>query len=496
MRQTRYRIEFTVADAAGIHEVGVDMPQRDAISLRMDGLKVTAGERVYLVTRWLLSAILWLAWNSTTLPAADRVVDPDLRRPADDRPRHDDAKLRELGIRRFESRRLLLYSDIDPNVAKTLPALIDAVYPEWVDYFGPLPPAEDGSEFQLTGYLMRDRGLFLDSGLLPEELVDFQHGKHRRYEFWMAEQQYDYYRRHLLLHEATHCFMTIVPRPSRQPLFYQEGMAELFGSHTTDDTGRIVFRHIAADPQHAIGFGRIEMVQQEVAAGRAKSLDAVIKLSAQDFTSRSIPYAWSWAACQFLDTHPRYRDRFRQLAPLSDGEAFRDALGRLYAADRWRLTTEWKLFTHSIQYGYDIEAAAIDWPEVESQATAEPAAVVVDARRGWQCSGMMVERGQRVRIVASGEITLADTPKPWVSQPQGITIRYANGQPLGRLLATVLPTKGDAATDPTLPATIPVSRDVEFVAEEAGWLALRINDSWNQLRDNRGEYRVSVSVLP
>jgi thiaminase (transcriptional activator TenA) len=40
---------------------------------------------------------------------------------------------------------------------------------------------------------------------------------------------------------------------------------------------------------------------------------------------------------------------------------------------------------------------------------------------------------------ASGEVALAQQPKPWISQPQGITIRYFAGRPIGRLRGALLP---------------------------------------------------------
>jgi hypothetical protein len=460
--------------------------------------------RVSSSRRWVLSiasmaALLWAQGAAySQAVSADGGAGSGLRRAASEAPRHDEARLRELGIRRYDSQRLTLYSDIDPAVAQTLPALIDAVYPAWVDYFGPLPPAEDGSEFRLTGYLMQDRGLFLDTGLLPEELVDFRHGKHVGYRFWMAEQEFDYYRRHLLIHEATHCFMTCVPQRSRPPLFYQEGMAELFGAHEIDAAGRATFRSMPDSPLRQVGFGRIEMLQQEAAAGRFRSLDSVLSLSAADFTSRSIPYAWSWAACKFLDTHPRYCDRFRELAVLRDGAEFRNRLAEACSADRGRLNLEWALFIRSIGYGYDIARSAVEWPEQwKPPAVGQTITMDVPADRGWCATGVSVLPGQSLRIAAVGEVTLADDPKPWVSQPQGITIRYANGSPLGRLQALIVP---DSADEGTSDGEIGEVRDVgsgrDWRSERSGRLWLRVNDAWSSLADNRGSYTIQITAAP
>ena len=419
-------------------------------------------------------------------------------RPADTRPQHEDAALAELGIHRYESQCLVLYSDIDPDIARRLPPLIDAVYPAWVDYFGDLPPAEDGSEFQLTGYLMADRGLFLDTGLLPEELVDFRHGKHNGYRFWMAEQQYDYYRRHLLIHEATHCFMMIEPARTQAPLFYLEGIAELFGAHRVEEDGTIRFRVMPSDPNRAVGFGRVEMIRRAVERGEAKSFREVLSLSARAFTfSRSDPYAWSWAVCKFLDTHPHYRERFRELASIRDGDEFRSRFAELFEPDRARLSVEWELFTGALEYGYDIERAAIDWQAGTPLGADESRTLPLASHRGWQSTCVRVSAGSEYRIQAAGEVTLADEPKPWVSQPQGVTIRYSGGRPIGRVTGIVLPNVGAKNNDEAeadLGTVIDSGRETIFEADRDGVLYLRVNDFWSSLENNRGSYDVTVET--
>lgn len=438
-------------------------------------------------SRFLLLACGW--WTSvvpgqSTSPSAVIAL-----RPAADRPEHDDARLQQAGIHRYESRRMVLYSDIDPAQARPLPALIDAVYPHWIAYFGELAPAADGSEFRLIAYLMRDRGLFRELGLLPEDLVAFQHGQHRGYRFWMAEQNYDYYRRHLFLHEATHCFMMIEPQRERPPLFYLEGMAELFGTHVLEPDGTLRTRVFPDDPEEEVGFGRVEMIARAIAAGRRLTLRQVWELGAREFSeSREDPYAWSWAACAFLDTHPRYRERFRSLAAIRDGAEFRRELELLYAADAWDLEREWELFTRTLAYGYDIERAAINWQAGRPLPGSDAPAVAVLAGRGWQSSGVAVEADATYRVKASGEVVLATKPKAWLSHPDGVTIRYSGGWPVGRVLALIVP---DAATEPC-PEPVDVGRSTVIRAPCSGTLYLRINDAWDSLVDNSGRYLVTI----
>lgn len=81
-------------------------------------------------------------WAGLLFPACSRAADRVVR-PAVKRVEYDDARLSELGIRRFESKRLRLFTDIDPEKAKGLPGLVDQVYVAWTGYFGELPPAAD-----------------------------------------------------------------------------------------------------------------------------------------------------------------------------------------------------------------------------------------------------------------------------------------------------------------------------------------------------------------
>lgn len=419
------------------------------------------------------------------------------RRPADYRPVHNDTRLAEFGIHRYESERLRLYTDIDPTVAETLPEIVDQVYPAWIEYFGELPPAEDGSEFQLTGYLMANAQTFIAAGLLPEEFQELQHGQHRGLEFWMYDQPTDYYRRHLLLHEATHCFMTIVPSPQIPPLWYLEGMAELLGVHQFDEEGRARFAMMPPSSEAVSGFGRVELIQQMIAEGRGLTIEGVSRLGVAEFSeSRSEPYAWSWAFCAFLDGHPRYHDRFRQLCLLRDGNELVRQLDASFHDEMAILWIEWELFISQIEYGHQIDRSAIDFRGGRPLAAGASATLEVAADRGWQPTDVRVEAGRAYRITATGEVSLADEPRPWVSTPRGISIRYAHGRPIGRLLAGIVGEgpPGEIGTCGLL-HPIEVGEGVEFTASEAGTLYLWINDRWSELDDNRGGYTVTIEGI-
>jgi hypothetical protein len=409
-------------------------------------------------------------------------------RPLDRRPVHDDAKLAAAGIHRSESKRLRLYSDIDPEIARALPPVADQLYDALVAYFGPLPPDEQGTEFQITGYLIRDEALFREQGLL-EGLPGLHHGKHVANRFWMREQEFDYFRRHLMLHECTHCFMTYLPGPV-PPVWYMEGMAELFGTHRLSDDGPAEFRILPTEFDDIRGWGRIAAVRQECVEGRPLSVAGVYQLPADDFF-QPLAYAWSWALCRFLDGHPRYQEGFRELGQhLHDGE-FEPRFRDLVLPDVRNLNTEWTLFTFQLQPGFEIEAAAMEFqPEKPMDAGAEQT-VSIRADRGWQDVGLAVVEGQVFAVSASGRFTLADDPKPWVSEPQGISYDYFAGLPLGRLIACF---DADPSADEGRARLqiVPIGRSSRLTMPANGRLFFRLNDAWDSLSDNTGNVEVTI----
>ena len=432
------------------------------------------------------------AWSVSTSPACILLLcaslSPPLHAapPPDTRPKQDDTRLAQVGIHPYESTHLKLYTDLDPELARPLPPLVDKAFEALAEYFGPLRTGGKEAPYQLTGYLIVERDRFQAAGLLPDALPQFFHGRYRGREFWLNDQTQDYYRRHLLIHEAVHCYMTAEPGP-KPPRWYMEGMAELFGTHRAGADGSIEFGAFPAHEDEHPGFGRIELVQIDVKAGRLHSISDVTGLDDHDF--EDVPaYAWSWALCTFLNSHPTYRDRFRALARDLDGPTFVAGLERSFKQDRPQLESEWQLFATGIEYAFDFERAAIEFKPGEPIDAA--ASVSVASDRGWQSSGVAVEAGHRYHVSADGRFTLADKPRPWVSEPQGISFDYAHGRPVGLLLGTIhVPGVSASMLEEFI-----VGREATFTASASGTLYLRINDHWRDLANNRGEVTVRIGA--
>jgi hypothetical protein len=149
----------------------------------------------------------------------------------------------------------------------------------------------------------------------------------------------------------------------------------------------------------------------------------------------------------------------------------------------------------------------------------------VNSDRGWQNSHLALEEGKIYKFTAAGKTELANVMVPWISEPNGITIRYHHGKPLGLLLAAIggeQPKKPDAAAidaknlaeEPKwqqaidakkkqfAPKTLVQFNDPEeigtgatFTAPRSGTLFFKVNDSAAELSDNRGAYEVTVEEV-
>jgi hypothetical protein len=271
-----------------------------------------------------------------------------------------------------------------------------------------------------------------------------------------------------------------------------EGVAELLATHHWSN-GKLVLPYFPVRPADVPKLGRIEIVQAGFTRGQAKHLRDVLALKNRVYLENE-PYAWSWAAAAFLHGHPAYRDRFRALMKRPAYGDFQEIFTQAYARDSQAIVEEWQVFVSELAHGYDFERTRLDLsPAKATVAVDKPVGFDVAADRGWQNTGLRVEAGKRVKLTAEGKYTLADDPKPWVSEPNGVTIRYHCGLPLGILLAVVRP---DAAVDGSSPFFYPQVIGPKAILEpkHTGTLFLRINDFAGELADNRGVAKVTVSV--
>ncbi len=408
--------------------------------------------------------------------------------PGMPRSRVDEAKASAEGIRKIAGQRLILFTDMpyDPQIEE-LPAVFDQAFPIWCEYFS-VDPAKHPT-WNMTGFLMKDGDRFRRAGLLPRHLPPFSNGFSVNYDLWLYEQDTPYYRRHLVLHEGTHGFMNTILR-SCGPPWYMEGIAELFGTHAWKD-GRLAMGIMPKSRDDVPGWGRVRKIKDLYAEGKALSLDEVFHFSGTAHRHNEA-YAWSWAIAALLDFHPRYQERFRGLGRSVEARDFTEKFRRLIGDDWETLSEEWQVFVGNMEYGYDVPRMALD---LASGEPLEPGwnVVRVDAARGWQNTGLQLASGTSYEVRAKGRYQVAKEPKIWWCEPNGVTIRYYRGYPLGVLLGAVRAESSEGKVCAFLePDTIGLGRALEV--EATGTLFLRINESAAELGDNAGAIDVAIRV--
>jgi len=398
----------------------------------------------------------------------------------------DAAKVEAAGIRRLAGKHLTLYTDLPARAAvDELPAVVDAAFPQWCAYFNLKPEANAG--WHLTGCLMKDKDAFVRAGLLTPDLPTFVNGYSWHERFWMVEQPSDYYRRHLVLHEATHSFMSMLLGGCGSR-WYMEGTAEFLSTHRWND-GQLLLGYMPKNREEALMWGRIRILHDAVAEHRAFQLRSALDHSGQvkNYTER---YAWDWALATLLGQHPAYRDRFRQLQKFVAERDFDAQFERLFAADWQQLAEQWQLFVLEIDFGYDVPRMAIDFTPgrpIDGEAT-----VPVAADRGWQNTGIALAAGATYRLTATGRYQLAAQPQPWPCEPGGVTMHYWRGQPRGILLAAVRPAASPTNGLTPLARPAVIGLDGKLSPTTAGTLYLKINDAPGQLPGNRGQATVKI----
>jgi len=411
-------------------------------------------------------------------------------------PPLDDRRAAAAGIRKLTGRHLDLYTDVPGNAeVERLPAVFDQAVPQWADYFGVEPTKT--ANWRARAYVIADRNRFEALGLMPAGHDEFVNGISMGSELWLYDQPTAYYRRHLLLHEGTHVFMTAF-LGGCGPGWYMEGTAELLGTHRLDDrTGELTLRVMPRDRAEVPMLGRIKLVRDAFEAGRQLSFPAVMQIDNRQQLGNEA-YAWCWAAAKFLDSHPRYRPRFRRLQNHVLNPKFNDMMRREFAHDWENLAAEWHAYVVTLEHGYDFERMAIDFRRGQPLSGAARR-ITIHADRGWQSAGVWLEAGRAYRISASGRYQIAaeaknGVPQPWPCEPGGVTIEYHDGKPLGVLLGAI-----DARSNNTNVASFAhprvIGMDTSITPAASGTLYLRVNDSAGRLDDNRGNLKVTIATV-
>jgi len=408
---------------------------------------------------------------------------------------------RRAGLRVLEGRHLTLVTDRPPRTddgVEDLPPLFDEAFVAWCRHAGLDPAAH--AEWRAFGCLMMDREPFRVAGLLPADgvLPDFANGFCAGGRFWMMDQSSPDYRRHLLLHEGVHAFMLTLRSAAAAPPWYAEGIAEYLATHRLekDPAGRVHFiaTPIPACPSDVEQLGRIEQLHALRDAAHAPLLADVFALPPQAHATLDA-YAASWAAVALLANHPAHRAAFTaaERGPLDGGFT-----ARLTTAPGWDADLagrDFAAFLADLDHGFDFSRSAIDWAPGKPLAGRVEIPVAPD--RGWQNSGQSLVHGQRHSFNTTSNATVGQasrlshedpSARPLESTPDGITLRWYRGRPIGRLLVAQWIDREDG-TSPTF-QVLAEGASGTFTAAADGPVYLKANEAPGDLADNMGEFRV------
>jgi hypothetical protein len=410
-----------------------------------------------------------------------------------DLPAIDPQQVQQAGLRRIAGQHLTIYTDLPqgPEV-DTLPAVFDAAVPLWGAYFG--VDTSRLADWQMVGCVMQHRERFVAAGLYPPTLPDFPNGYSVGSMLWVYQQPSAYYLRHLLLHEGTHAFM-LRWLGGAGPPWYMEGMAEYLATHRWQD-GQLTLAILPRQKEEVPYWGRVKIVKDDVAAGKALSLVDIFQYDAHAHL-RVEPYGWCWAATMFLDHHPLTQQSFRELSQhvrdrsLEFSERFYRRLAPVWPA----VTEDWQVFVAECDYGYDVPRAAIQRRPAQD-VPPQGATFVLATDRGWQSTGWRLRAKSTYELVAEGQYQLAAGPPPWPCEAGGVTIRYWRGRPLGMLVGGWSDVEGDPPAVTPLVQPLPIGLRGRLTPPVTATLYLKINEPAGDLADNAGTLTITIRPVP
>ncbi len=114
---------------------------------------------------------------------------------------------------------------------------------------------------------------------------------------------------------------------------------------------------------------------------------------------------------------------------------------------------------------------------------------MLQANLGWQDTGLKLAPRESVKISCDGRFSVNNQPRPWISEPQGVSIEYVRGIPLGQVVAILVSEDGATITH-----RIPVGRQAVISADKNVSVWLQVNDSSDSRSNNSGSVNVLLSV--
>ncbi len=364
--------------------------------------------------------------------------------------------------RDYASRNFLVHTDLEPDEAKELLKRLETMLGDVSAYFGRRPSGV------IECYVVKDLSKWPDGALHPEGRAKIEEGAgitlsltvSQGNQFIAKSVVFAVADRGTPQHEAVHayCAQTF---GTTGPVWFAEGMAEM-GQYWVEGDPSINAR------QEVIDY---------LKSSEPKSLTDIV--SPFQFTGDSWQnYAWRWALCHLLANNPNYAPRFKPLglALLAKQEI---TFEQVYGPMAQEITFEYLFFLKHMDQGYRVDLCAWDWKKAFKPLTTSGRTVstYILANRGWQPSGLTVQKGDTYEFTATGTWKTA-------KDAEGVSAD-GDDEGRGRLVGVLM-------KDFELSEPFELSSAGEFTAENDGDLYLRCEDAWNELADNSG--RVSVRL--
>ena len=390
----------------------------------------------------------------------------------------------------FRGQHITLVTDLESaDEARSLVATLDAAADQW-RLFWQLP--EDAlADWQIKAFVMRDKAAFERAGMIPARVPAFQQGYAFGNSIFVLAQPSPYYTRHLLLHEAVHA-LAFAQFDGAGPSWFMEGVAELLATHR-ESGAKVKTNRIPISRQSVPHWGRLTLIEDARKQKAIPRLETVMRYP-QNLNADAERYAWCWAAVMLLSNYDEYHPEF-QSAARRGRESGPQFTKELYARmqQQWPvISARWRLLCESLGYGYDFSRERVNLLMSHSRWDGSEKLVSVDSTRGWQSAGVRIPAGASFSISATGRVQIAMENEPWMSEPTGVTIRYANERPLGQCLACFVPVKTTIkeTLDPLKIFTVDAQKKV--TANQESWLVFRVNDLVGELLDNEGSYQIRM----
>jgi hypothetical protein len=184
-----------------------------------------------------------------------------------------------------------------------------------------------------------------------------------------------------------------------------------------------------------------------------------------------------------------------QMAKIVDINSFTPKLLSQLRPHWNELTMSWNAWVQQLDYGGDVQR---DIPKIQTDivsATEGTKTFTLKVDQGWQDSGIRIAAGDRIQIEAKGRYQVGSEPEPWWCEPEGVTIDYFGGQPLGKVVGLIVTSDSQRSSERSSPAELlPVGSKLDAVAQQQGALLFRINEPAAKLGDNQGSVEIRIDV--